>query len=67
MNECQEHSEAPSNLTSQVRLVLVENEIVRDAIDHLRDEGMLAMANAIEKLLNTQEVEKLSHVQEGLS
>lgn len=58
MKQCQEQNqlnqECPISQT-RIKLVQAENATVRDAIDHLRDDGMLNMAKAVEELLNKYE------------
>lgn len=49
--ENQETKESPISQT-RIKLVQAENATVRDAIDHLRDDGMTNMAKAVEELLN---------------
>lgn len=60
MNECQE----PSAPISQVRIKIMraENATVRDAVDHLRDDGMTAMANAVEEMLSKYETEYVQKI-----
>lgn len=39
-----------------------ENATVRDAVDHLRDDGMTAMANAVEEMLSKYETEYVQKI-----
>lgn len=56
MKQCQEfeNQSAPISQT-RVKLIQAENATVRDTIDHLRDDGMLNMAKAVEDMLTKYE------------
>lgn len=56
MKPCQEseNQNAPISKT-RVKLLQTENATVRDAIDHLRDDGMFNMAKAVEDMLTKYE------------
>jgi hypothetical protein len=55
MKQCQEQNQLNQECPISQTRVQAENATVRDAIDHLRDDGMLNMAKAVEELLNKYE------------
>mgnify|MGYP007068088441 CR=1 FL=1 len=51
----------------RIKILRTENATVRDAIDHLRDDGMMHMAEAVEQLLAKYEQTEIDNVKKGLS